>query len=531
MAFCSFHLKEMRMSSESKYNISISLLLLLLTVLTRVPFMSKFLYHWDSVQFALALKKYDVTVHQPHPPGFFLYVMFGRLINLFIKDPNTTFIFINILFSGLAVVTIYFLGKEIFDKKIGLLSAAIALTSPNMWFHGEVAYTYIADAFFSAIIALLGWRILRGEHRYIWLSVVALGIAGGIRQYTAIFLFPLWLYSVKGVPVRKVIFSFGLFFMVCILWFVPMIWMTGGWHAYQEAYRELLLFTVGHASVLDKATLFRIFSSAVPRFTIYGVGAGVFILGLTAYSLIRHKKFHLLDRNKVIFFLAWMMPSVLFFIYIGLHPSIPGYVLIFLPALFILTAVSIDYMNSNLRVSGFIKRDFLKSIAATIIIINICLFLFPNFPVSYREVASHDQKVSAMLEGIKTFNPKNTAIFVEPYIFYGFRHIIYYLPEYKVYLVDLAVAPTTDERRKMFWGTNRETFRSQDIVLPEYVTEFASPLISPDIPKIYVKGIILRHLPYTNLYIASGDISLINSIYPELKVMKYTRTGVEIIGK
>ena len=119
-------------------SILLSGLFFVIIIVTRIPFTSKLLYHWDSVQFALALEKYDIAVHQPHPPGYFLYVMLGRLINHFVKDANKTFIFISILFSGLAVVAVYCLGKEIFDMKIGILAAAIAITNPNMWFHGEV---------------------------------------------------------------------------------------------------------------------------------------------------------------------------------------------------------------------------------------------------------------------------------------------------------------------------------------------------------------------------------------------------------
>ena len=143
------------MSNHKNKDIILPLFFFTLTILTRIPFTSKYLYHWDSVQFALSLENYDITVHQPHPPGYFLYVMLGRLINFFVKDANTTFIFISILFSSLAVVTIYFLGKEIFDKKTGILAALIALTSPNLWFHGEVALTYIVEAFFSSLAALL----------------------------------------------------------------------------------------------------------------------------------------------------------------------------------------------------------------------------------------------------------------------------------------------------------------------------------------------------------------------------------------
>jgi hypothetical protein len=241
--------------------IILPVILFLVTIITRIAFTSKFLFHMDSVHFALALEKYDITVHQPHPPGYFLYVMLGRLLNLFIKDANTVFVSISVIFSGLAVVAIYHLGKEIYDRKVGLIAAAIAITSPNFWFHGEVALTYIVEAFFSAVVAFLCWKIYKGKHKYIYLSVIALGIAGGIRQNTMVFLFPLWLFSVKGVPLRKVVPSIGLLGFICLLWFVPMVWMTGGWRAYHEAFEEIWLFISGHASVFEQGWFtFKIFS-------------------------------------------------------------------------------------------------------------------------------------------------------------------------------------------------------------------------------------------------------------------------------
>ncbi len=50
----------------------IALLFSFLALLLRIPFMSRFLYHWDSVNYALSLERYDVRLHQPHPPGYFL---------------------------------------------------------------------------------------------------------------------------------------------------------------------------------------------------------------------------------------------------------------------------------------------------------------------------------------------------------------------------------------------------------------------------------------------------------------------------
>jgi len=93
---------------------------------------------------------------------------------------------------------------------------------------------------------------LKGDHKYVWLSAIALGIAGGIRQNTIVFLFPLWLFSVRGVPVRKIILSLGLLGIVFLLWFVPMVWMTGGLNAYRGALGELWLFNTGYVSVFVK---------------------------------------------------------------------------------------------------------------------------------------------------------------------------------------------------------------------------------------------------------------------------------------
>src|SRR5437870_3364473 len=40
---------------------------------------SKGLDDWDSVQFALGVKRFDLFAHQPHPPGYPLYIFFGWL--------------------------------------------------------------------------------------------------------------------------------------------------------------------------------------------------------------------------------------------------------------------------------------------------------------------------------------------------------------------------------------------------------------------------------------------------------------------
>src|SRR5438445_13725936 len=63
-----------------------------LTLVSRWPYRACMLYNWDAVQFALALREFDVAKHQPHPPGYLLYVALGRLLNASLGDPNMAYV-------------------------------------------------------------------------------------------------------------------------------------------------------------------------------------------------------------------------------------------------------------------------------------------------------------------------------------------------------------------------------------------------------------------------------------------------------
>src|ERR1035441_9435707 len=87
-------------------------ILIAATALTLFVFRSHYLYDIDSVNFALALKRFDPSVHQPHPPGYFLYVCLGRLANLLTHDANAALVGVSIVFSCGAVAMIYVLADR-----------------------------------------------------------------------------------------------------------------------------------------------------------------------------------------------------------------------------------------------------------------------------------------------------------------------------------------------------------------------------------------------------------------------------------
>src|SRR5215470_6783477 len=69
------------------------------TVLSRIPFRAHLLPTWDAVQFALALDHYDIAAHQPHPPGYILYVAAARLVRLVVGDPAQSLVWLSIAAS------------------------------------------------------------------------------------------------------------------------------------------------------------------------------------------------------------------------------------------------------------------------------------------------------------------------------------------------------------------------------------------------------------------------------------------------
>ena len=108
---------------KTHQNLLIILILFVVVFITRIPFRTEVLYHWDSVNFAYAMQEFDIAKDQPQPPGYIFYVMLTTGLNYWIKDAQLTMVLVGIVSSGLAVIALYILGKEIFNWQTGLVAA------------------------------------------------------------------------------------------------------------------------------------------------------------------------------------------------------------------------------------------------------------------------------------------------------------------------------------------------------------------------------------------------------------------------
>ena len=97
--------------------------------ITRFAFRSHYLYDLDSVNFALGMGRFDPRVHQPHPPGYFLYICLGRLLNIIFHDANLALVVLSIAASCGAVVVIYRMALDWFGLECRRGSPAVSFCS------------------------------------------------------------------------------------------------------------------------------------------------------------------------------------------------------------------------------------------------------------------------------------------------------------------------------------------------------------------------------------------------------------------
>ncbi|HEY3067907.1 MAG TPA: glycosyltransferase family 39 protein [Methylomirabilota bacterium] len=443
--------------------------LAVLTVVSRLPYRARMLYNWDAVQFALALREYDVVKHQPHPPGYILYVVIGRLVDAWLGDANASYVLLAVVFSGLTTFVVYYVALAVYDRPTAVASALILAVSPLFWFYGSVGLTYAGEALFASVVAYFSFRALRGSESDAWIGAGYLGLAGGMRQSILVLLFPLWLGSiVAGVRrARTVVVGLIIVLAASLAWFVPMVWLTGGLARYLEASRDLAETVVRPTSIVGSPLEA---SLRMSRYVLESILVGLGPLALVALLLPWYARRHGF-RHREAFLLAWTAPSVL--VCTLVHFGQAGYVLTFLPALVIL--LSHVLLRALADASGRFAMPRARASLATaavvgVVLVNGAFFVsarplvrdFDGPRTGWAQTAhdeafdwiwsrtaaalrEHEAVVETFVSAIRgLYDPEDTAVIAElgnrrsyPWL----RHAMFYLPEFTVYEIRVGDLP------------------------------------------------------------------------------------------
>lgn len=383
---------------------------------------SRCLYDIDSVNFALGMEHFDPSLHQPHPPGYFLYVYAARAINMLCQDANTSMVALSIAAACAAGLLIYLLTHNWFGRRAALFAGAIFLFSPLCWFHGTVALTYIVEMFFSGLVGYLCWHAYTGEGLMLLPAAAALGIAAGFRPSSMLFLGPLWLLSLYRARVWIKAGAALLLSLTVLAWGVPMVHAAGGLHAYVSALTALWNLVPGKQSF---KTVFFIMSFARAA-TILGIGALCF--GCASLLILRPSHpADSLGRDKKVFIWTWMGPGLLFFTFVFLNFVNSGYLLVLSPPAFAWLGHRASLWYTQYRRGRRLRATLIAGAALA----NTAVFLFAPFYCSFREVRNFEAQLTDTVASLRRrFDPEQTLIVGFDSHFLGYRHAAYYLPEF-----------------------------------------------------------------------------------------------------
>jgi len=441
----------------------------ILTLISRLPYRARIPYNWDAVQFALALREYDVAKHQPHPPGYILYVALGRLAQVLVGDPTAAYVVLAMLFSAATTFVVFFLARAVYDRATALAAASLLAVSPLFWFYGDVGLTYAGEALFASVVAHFSFRAARGSLPDAWLAAGYLGLAGGFRQSMLLLLFPLWFAAalLGGRGRRVVAGGLAILGASVVAWFVPMVWLTGGLGRYVAASAELAHTVVKPTTIGAGA-----FETTL-RMSRYELESVLVALGPLAAAVVLlpwYVRRHGWGRDEWLL-VAWTAPAVL--VYTLVHFGQAGYVLTFLPAVVVLLARVLLAALARVAVTVAYRPARVAIVATAVlavVLVNGAFFVsarplprdFDTRRPSWRQTVEndafdwvfsrtaaalreHEAVVATFVAAIRgLYDPETTAIVTElgnPRSYPWLRHAMFYLPDYSIFELRVGELP------------------------------------------------------------------------------------------
>ena len=445
--------------------------LVLAVLVTRVPFMTQTLYGFDSANYALAVGRfYNVAFHQPHPPGYPLYVALARAFDLVLHDANRSLVVESIGWSTLAVGCTVALGRRLYGSTAGLLAGFLLAFTVGFWGYGEVAYPYVALAGETASLALLAHLALAGHRRAVVAFGVAWAVAVGVRWDGAVFCVPLWVWLLWRPTWRLRVLSISLALAGVVAFAIPTVMLSGGWDTYRATLSDYLrvwspqsAFVVGdYASGGETQAGYNLNFLVNYLRQMLGVG-----LLLVPYLLGRRfGPASLAADGRSRFLAVWTLPPLL--VYIFAHLGEPGYVLSLAPQAAILGACAAQDLGHEADLLALVLRTRATPAAArwdsrvtaasasrgvasavtglivlAIVAWNVQAFLRGTGPGRLPDLRAHDLTTSAQVAFVQAQPRASTLVLAHDIL----RQVQFYVPEQRVELLYSEYLPGWERAR------------------------------------------------------------------------------------
>lgn len=436
-----------------------AVLLALLAAAIRLPFGSQMLYSFDSANYALALRDYfNVAHHQPHPPGYPLYVASAKLLTFLVGEPNRSLVALSILAASVTVGLLFLLAHALYGWRIAALSALLLTVMVGFWGYSEVAYPYTSLAMFTTLLALLSYRVLEGRRQLVVPSGVLLGVAAGFRWDVAVYVAPVMGLALARCGWRRAAQALLAAVVVVVSWLLPTVYLTGGWSMYLEAINAQGSYVMRSSSVFAGGTTFLRYN--VERFLLFFrqlAGIGLLVLLYSVGRLLTPQR--VAGDHRLRFLLLWWAAP--FPVFVLIHVNEPGYLLALLPATSLLIALGLGELAGDLMETHALLRArsstpamvrlpislaapiTVPALTVIILVWNVLAFLGGIGPARLPEIRFIDRQLQLQVDFIRReFKPGQVLVLAHD----RYRQAQYYLTGYDVRLLFDEYAPDYQRR-------------------------------------------------------------------------------------
>lgn len=226
-------------------------------VLVHAALLAPSLEDIDSINFALGLRHFDVAAHQPHPPGYPVYIALGHISSAVIRtvapsldrsrsDALALAIW-SAIGSGIVLLAAWWIFSSIATRQPTARGGSGALTtvavlllaaSPLFWISSGRPLSDMPGLAFAMLAQALALRSDGDRKRLVAAACVA-GLAAGVRVQTACLTLPILVWAAwrhrhaaLGWVVSR---SMAALVIGALVWVVPLVVLSGGVDGYLRA--------------------------------------------------------------------------------------------------------------------------------------------------------------------------------------------------------------------------------------------------------------------------------------------------------
>ena len=239
------------MSSEKPSTFTPILVIAAIYLAAHLAFLAPALEDIDSINFALGLRHFDVADHQPHPPGYPVYIALGKMADAilqqvapsvgFMRQESLALAIWSPIAGAIALIAAFWIFRHLSSASMALWAAGLLAANPLFWVAGSRPMSDMPGLALALVAQAL---CLKGasDTRALIVGAIVAGVASGLRVQTACLTLPLFAFAVVQQRHQGALWIITRPVAALILgglaWAIPLIAVTGGVDEYLVALRS-----------------------------------------------------------------------------------------------------------------------------------------------------------------------------------------------------------------------------------------------------------------------------------------------------